>query len=352
MAEQAEQVWVLFHFLTSHEAAYPISNFLQAMGSVGVTSVDKADFLKTLSEQATPDLIIDEFLASLSFEVRLEAYFPYREGQVKAGVSPKPERLTPSPGTGTLEQDQDLVWQDLADFEGRISQALTSIADFCQVGRGYQGYSLVKEEDWANNWKAYYRTLKFGRIVVNPSWLTYKAQPGEFLLNLDPGSAFGTGSHESTALALHFLSDYDFAQLSPPGQHRLLDLGTGSGILALAAAKVLPDWEVEAVDIDSHAVDQARANAAKNKLTIRFSTGELRDQEGPYELILANLIAGLHLDLAADYYRKLAPSGLLLASGIIAGRLDSVRSCFEKNSLKIIDHYQAGDWSALLAQKL
>ncbi len=350
MTDQAEQVWIVFHFLTSHEAAYPISNFLQAMGSVGVTSVDKADFLKTLEEQATPDLIIDEFLAGLSFEVRLEAYFPYRDGQVKAELLPDSARLmVTSERDGA--RDQDLVWQKLADFEGRIKEALESIAEFCQLGQGYQGYSLVKEEDWANNWKSYYQTLKFGRIVVNPSWLNYQVQPGELLLNLDPGSAFGTGSHESTALALNFLSSYDFTKEPSRERSRLLDLGTGSGILALAAAKVLPDWQVEAVDIDRHAVDQAKANAAKNNLNIKFSTGELRDQPGPYNIILANLIANLHLDLAEDYCRKLAPAGLLLASGIIAGRLDDVRACFESNSLEILDLYRAGDWSAILAQK-
>ncbi len=309
--------WLVFEFLTTHEAAFPISHFLEEAGSCGIVTIDKTDFLKSFQEQQTPDAIIGEFLEELSFDVKLEAYFSFTENKIF-----------------------------IKNLENQIHAALARIAEFCEIGKGYLGYHLVKEEDWANNWKAFYQTIKINQIVINPSWIPYQAKDNEIVIRLDPGSAFGTGSHETTALILELLTD--MTSLNP---QTLLDLGTGSGILAIAAKKLFPDSEITAVDIDENAILTARENASNNLADIDFKVAELKDCQTEYDLILANLIAKIHLDLAELYPEKLSPEGILLVSGIIADRAEEVRQKLCSAGFLIEAEQQKNDWIALRCRK-
>lgn len=335
-----ETKWLIFQFRTTHEAALAIDNFLLAYGAAGVTTIDKTDFLNTFKENSTPDLIVEDFLNSLDSEVIIEAYFPTTANQLLINR----ELNISEPILANTEK----IWIYIQDFENMIEQSLQRISEFLDIGKGYIGYKLLKEQNWAENWKKFYDTLKIGRIVVNPSWLEYEAENHEIVLNLDPGSAFGTGDHESTALVLQYLSDWSFENIiSGP----ILDLGTGSGILAIAARKIFPDREIFAIDIDQHSIGVAENNSRKNQVQINFSQGELKDLNEKFCLILANLIASIHTELAEHYLEKLLAGGYLIASGIIGSRVEEVKLIFKQAGFILIDESTSNDWSALIYQK-
>jgi ribosomal protein L11 methyltransferase len=213
---------------------------------------------------------------------------------------------------------------------------------------------VVHEEDWANAWKAHFPVLRVGRrVVIRPTWLRHRRQPGDVILALDPGMAFGTGLHPTTRLclaALESLADRGMLGSGGPdgGRARVLDVGSGSGILSIAAAK-LGAREVLAVDVDPIAVDASAANARRNRLAkvIRSREGSAPSGEGPFDVVLANLIASLLITLADGLLADLRPGGTLLASGIFANREAEVSTALEARGLVIAQRWTEGEWVAL-----
>jgi ribosomal protein L11 methyltransferase len=206
------------------------------------------------------------------------------------------------------------------------------------------------EEDWANAWKEHYHVHRLGRnLVIRPSWRPYERQPGDIVIELDPGMAFGTGLHPSTQLTLAALEEE-----IRPGM-RVLDLGTGSGILTIAALK-LGAAQVVALDVDEVAVSAARGNIARNDLggAVTLGVGTLGVEAarglGRFDLIAANIIARIIADLAPEFARHLAPGGLLLASGIIVDRRDEVVAALTAAGLTLVGEDQSGDWVGLRAR--
>ncbi len=206
---------------------------------------------------------------------------------------------------------------------------------------------MVAEEDWANAWKDYYHVTHIGqRVVIKPSWREYTPQPGEVVLELDPGMAFGTGLHPTTRMCLELIERY-----IQPGM-RVLDVGTGSGILAIAAAK-LGAASVLALDVSSVAVEAARANARANGLEERITVqpGTLEGKPGGcYDLVLANIIARVIAELAPALGAALAPGGTLIASGIINERLALAEDALRAAGLDIVERVQEGDWFSLVGK--
>lgn len=204
----------------------------------------------------------------------------------------------------------------------------------------------VAEEDWANAWKAYYKPEKVGqRLVVCPSWEQYDPGQDEIVLRLDPGMAFGTGTHATTALCLQALEQF------VPGRQRVADVGTGSGILALAAAK-LGAAEVVAVDNDPVAVKVACANVRENGLVgrVKVMEGDLdRGLTGPFDLVVANIIADVIKKLAVRVPGLLGPGGIFLASGVITERRDDVCRSLRETGLTVQEIRQEGNWLLLVA---
>lgn len=205
----------------------------------------------------------------------------------------------------------------------------------------------LAEEDWANAWKEHFQVLKVGRrTVVVPSWHQYSPQDQEITIILDPGMAFGTGLHPTTRLCLVALEDY-----LRPGC-RVLDLGTGSGILAIAAAR-LGAASVLALDTDAVAVEVAQRNVIANGLanTVRVAQGTLpQEREGPWDLVVANIIAQVIIALAGHLATAVTADGLLIVSGIIQERATAVESSLLAQGLAIVDKRADGDWLAYVAR--
>ena len=203
-----------------------------------------------------------------------------------------------------------------------------------------------KEEDWANSWKAYYKPIKIGNIVIVPAWERYSADEGEIVVRMDPGMAFGTGTHETTRLIIGLLQKYVHTG------NTVLDVGTGSGILAICAAKLGADM-CRAYDIDPMSVRVANENIKDSGLSdvIICNQSDLLKQAeniaGGYDVICANIVADIIIRMTPDVARFMSERTVLLASGIISERRDDVVSCFEDNGFKIVELAEENGWCAL-----
>ncbi len=212
--------------------------------------------------------------------------------------------------------------------------------------------NTVHEEDWANSWKEYFYFEKISEIfVVKPTWREYKAKPGEKVIEIDPGMAFGTGTHPSTFLALQALEEIG------PKQQNMLDVGTGSGILAIAAA-MLGIEQITAVDIDSVAVQVAKENIMVNKMQKQVQVmrsdlfQRIIEKEKKFKLVTANIIAEIILKMIPDLPDVLEEGGYFIASGIITERFEDVRIALQEKGFELIKIFRNGEWSALIAQKM
>lgn len=203
----------------------------------------------------------------------------------------------------------------------------------------------VEEEDWAHGWKEHFHPLKIGRVVIKPSWREWDPSPDELVVELDPGMAFGTGLHPTTKLMIEELQDR-----VRPGM-RVLDLGTGSGILAIPSARL--GGEVTALDISDVAVEVARDNVAANGVADRVSVSEgtIEGVSGQhFELILANIITSVLVEIAPALHAALEPGGEVLASGIIDERVELVRTAFREAGLEVTGNVREGDWWLVVAR--
>lgn len=228
----------------------------------------------------------------------------------------------------------------LEDRLAQIQESLAALPDFGIFEAGTElTLRTVEEADWANAWKAYYKPFRVGRrLVVTPPWESPELEADDIPLVIDPGMAFGTGSHPTTQLCLTALED--FVQ---PGM-AVADVGTGSGILAIAAAK-LGASPVAASDNDTLAVKIARENAAANGVSVTV-TEEL--PSGTYDVLVANILADVIIGLAVDLIAPLVPGGLLIASGIIDTRETDVQSALHALGLSHVETRRQGEWVAIV----
>ncbi|HEX5479377.1 MAG TPA: 50S ribosomal protein L11 methyltransferase [Dehalococcoidia bacterium] len=208
----------------------------------------------------------------------------------------------------------------------------------------------VDEQDWAEAWKEHFDVERFGRMVVVPSWRSYDRQDGDVVMTLDPGMAFGTGQHETTRMCLEALDARVHAGM------RVLDAGCGSGILSIAAAK-LRAREVLAVDVDPDCVRITRENAEQNGVSAVVRAVQIvaddhawvRGQR--FDVIVANIIAAVIIELAPVFAVALEMSGRLIASGIIAAREDAVRRALEGAGLRVESVRTMGEWRCIEAMR-
>jgi ribosomal protein L11 methyltransferase len=214
----------------------------------------------------------------------------------------------------------------------------------------------LREEDWAHAWKKFYKPLRIGRrVLLKPSWEEVTIQPDDVVIELDPGMAFGTGLHPSTRLCIAALEE-----IVQPGD-AVLDLGTGSGVLALVAAK-LGAGAILATDIDTLAVRVAKENAALNGLAVgehlRIEEGSVpAGMAGRFQVIVANILAEVLVGLFDGKYENpllaepSAPGGYLILSGILNDRAGLVIEAAERYGLRLIERKTEGDWVALVVRR-
>ena len=225
-------------------------------------------------------------------------------------------------GASGFEEKEGEVW---AYFPGRIELPLPG------------EWRELADADWLEVWKRGLEPVKAGPFVVLAPWHEWSGP--EQRLVIEPGLAFGTGHHETTQMALEALAAADLRG------RRLLDVGTGSGILAIAAS--LLGAEALGVDIDPQVIPAARENARRNRASARFKLGSLEAAEPPYDALVANLYAELHAELAPAYARALGPGGRVWITGILSEREEVAREAMEKTGFTPSGRRQKGEWVLL-----
>lgn len=307
-------VWVEVKIVTTSEAVEPVSGIFYGMDVKGVAIEDPKDILNREQGPLTWDFADLNIL----------------EYGGKAAVV-----------KGYFSEDDDIEKLS-AYIEGKMNDLRDMGID---VGEGKVVAQVVKEEDWANNWKQYYKPTKIGdNIVIKPIWESYDGRENEIIVELDPGMAFGTGTHETTRMCILALEKY----ITPDST--VFDIGTGSGILAIAAAKMKAK-EVIGVDLDPVAVDSAKENVAFNNLdNIEILEGNLMDVvKGKADIIVANIIAEVICILVEDVKKFLNKDGYFISSGIIKERRDMVVEKLQATGFEIIEEFTEGEWVCLVA---
>ncbi len=277
------------------------------------------------------------------------------------GVAIEPALRISDDADFAYEELRDQPWTVRASFpaplEAHERRALLRRLALLELPGGLPPlrYAAVHPEDWAEAWKQFYSVQHIGhRLVIRPSWEPYDPTDGEVVVELDPGAAFGTGQHETTRLCLAALERHLAAGTT------VLDVGAGSGILAVAAAK-LGAAEVLAVDVDASTVPVVIENAERNGVSACMSAeaGSLGDAwpwperppESVADLVLANISSTVLVPLAPDLAAALRPDGLLVASGFITRNADEVRAAMSAAGLREVEMLDEGDWRCLVARR-
>lgn len=307
--------WAEVSVDTSHEATYLVSEILQELGAAGVVIEDPA--------------LLNEYIRSGLWD-----YTDLKESEETEVVTVK--------AYWALDEALEGKLQSLA---ARLyGLALNGI----DKGAGKVSWRAVADEDWSETWKEFFHTEKVGaRTVIKPTWEDYEAKAAEIVVELDPGAAFGTGQHATTALCIRALED-----LVRPGM-TVFDVGTGSGVLSIVAAK-LGAARVEAVDFDPVAVRIAEENVRQNAAAGIVRTGQsdlLKSVEGKADLIIANIIADIIVRLFGEVDGSLAPGGAMLLSGIIEDRLHDVLEAAARHGFAVEKVEQEKGWAAVIVKK-
>ncbi|MCL2545349.1 MAG: 50S ribosomal protein L11 methyltransferase [Clostridia bacterium] len=313
--------WIEAVIHTTAEGADIVSNLLCEAGAAGTEIVDRAEVRAMPQDQGMWDLIDERVIQSMPEDVLVKAYF--------AQNAAAPEALS---------------------FVRERLHALRATDIGLPLGSLALEQSTVHEEDWAEHWKRYYKPFRAGdRLVVKPSWEAYDPRPGDLVIEMDPGMAFGTGTHETTAMCLRMLE-----RCVQPGC-ACLDVGCGTGILAIACA-LLGASKVTAVDIDPTAVTVAERNVRANGVagTVRVRQGDLLKESPAGEaagVLVANIIADVIRALASPARAHIAPGGVMICSGIIREREQDVLESLCAAGYTIAERFEQGEWVCLAAKR-
>ena len=309
--------WSELSIHTKNEAVEAISNILHEAGASGVVIEDSAEYAKPREDQ------FGEIYA-LS-----EADFPESGVIIKAYLSESSFLIE------TVEE---------------IKAAITNLTNYnIDIGENTVSIVEVNEEDWATAWKQYYHPVKISeRFTIVPTWEEYTpVSTDELIIELDPGMAFGTGTHPTTVMCLQALE-----KVVQQGD-TVVDIGTGSGVLSIGAA-LLGAKNVHALDLDEVAVRAARENVELNKVsdTVSVFHGNLLDTvKEPADVVVANILAEIIMSFTDDAFTIVKPGGLYVTSGIIGAKRDDVKAALEASGFVIEEVLTMEDWVAIIARR-
>jgi ribosomal protein L11 methyltransferase len=232
------------------------------------------------------------------------------------------------------------------------SQKLNSVIDFVKKEmekvQGEIVFSEIDEKDWAESWKKYYKPRRIGtNIVIKPTWESIDEKEGDLVIELDPGMAFGTGTHETTMMCIESLEKF------MNNGDKVYDIGCGSGILSIAAAK-LGASDIVAVDLDPDCIKVSNENILKNKVEdkIQAIQGNLLDVvEDKADVIVSNIIAEIIVKMSKDLREYLVDNGIFIASGIILEKIKLVEDSLVENGFEILEIRKLGEWACIVARK-
>lgn len=238
--------------------------------------------------------------------------------------------------------------QDVAKVQGMIEAELTRIRNFIPVGSGRFSIEVMPEDDYENKWKEFYKPFRVGdHMIVTPLWEAPEATPEDIVIRIDPGMAFGSGTHETTAMCVEFLQEIDVRA------KKVVDVGCGSGILGIVAAK-LEAAEVLAIDIDENAVTVAAQNAVTNEVAAQMTVtqGDLLDKvRDKTQVVVANILADVILHITPQVKEVLEEGGYFISSGILATRAEEVAEGLRTGGYEVVEIRTRGEWSAILARR-
>ncbi len=304
---------------TTTEGAEAVSALFMDMGIAGAMIEDKADIEINQRPSGFWDILDESLKSAMEDDVKVTVYIPAdeRAGDTAAEARRRLQEL------GAMETGLDL---------GKLTLELGEQDD----------------EDWAESWKASYKPFRLGRrFVIKPTWEAFDPEPDDKIIQIDPGMAFGSGTHETTGMCTELIERY-----VRPGQ-RVCDVGTGTGILAIAAA-LMGARPVLASDIDPMAVRVARENVALNGLggVVEVRQGDLLAAvDAPCDVLIANIIADVIVMMAPDALTRVVPGGLFICSGIATGRRAEVVEALTRAGFADIDGLTRGEWVALTARR-
>ena len=307
--------WIEVSVITKSEALEPISGIFYSLDCKGVAIEDPEDILGREQGPLTWDFADINVLEHKGKVAVVKAYFA----------------------------EEDNIEDVLAYVKERLSELKEMGLD---LGEAKVEHEKMHEEDWANTWKQYYKPSKVGeKIVVKPIWEEYEAKDGELVVDLDPGMAFGTGTHETTRMCIQALERY------VKEESTVFDVGCGSGILAIAAAKLGAKLAV-GVDLDPVAVESSIENVGYNNLNnIEILHGNLVEViDGKADIVVANILAEIICILTDDVKRVLKDGGVFITSGIIHDRVDMVCEKLEATGFEVIEKNRDGEWNCIVAK--
>ncbi|MDO5779414.1 MAG: 50S ribosomal protein L11 methyltransferase [Clostridium sp.] len=307
--------WIEVRVITKSEALEPISGIFYSLDCKGVAIEDPEDILGREQGPLTWDFADINVLEHKGKVAVVKAYF--------------------------AEED------NIEDVLQYVNERLTELKEMgLDLGEAKVEHEKMYEEDWANTWKQYYKPSKVGeKIVVKPIWEEYEAKDGELVVDLDPGMAFGTGTHETTRMCIQALERY------VKEESTVFDVGCGSGILAIAAAKLGAKLAV-GVDLDPVAVESSIENVGYNNLkNIEILHGNLVEViDGKADIVVANILAEIICILTDDVKRVLKDGGVFITSGIIHDRVDMVCEKLEATGFEVIEKNRDGEWNCIVAK--